>query len=86
MLIHTVKGGDDLFSIARKYSTYPQKLLSDNYPLSERLNEGDEILVLIPTKTANARESPNIPILVVLLPILLQKKLWISMLRLSLHE
>ena len=24
MLIHTVKGGDDLFSIARKYSTYPQ--------------------------------------------------------------
>lgn len=55
MLIHTVKGGDDLFSIARKYSTYPQKLLSDNYPLSERLNEGDEILVLIPTKTANAR-------------------------------
>ena len=55
MLIHTVKDGDDLFSIARKYSTYPQKLLSDNYPLDERLTEGDEILVIIPTKTTCAR-------------------------------
>jgi spore germination protein YaaH len=55
MLIHTVNGSDDLFSIARKYSTYPQKLLSDNYPLNEKLNEGDEILVLIPTKTESAK-------------------------------
>lgn len=55
MLIHTVKCGEDLYSIAREYSTYPQKLLNDNFPIDERLREGDELLVIIPTKTLTVR-------------------------------
>ena len=61
MLIHTVKGGDDLYSIAKGYSTYPQKLSNDNEPVSERLTEGDELAVIIPTKVITARGGDTLP-------------------------
>ena len=60
MLIYTVKGGDDLYSIAREYSTYPQKLLNDNFPIDERLGDGDELLIIIPTKTVTVRGGDTI--------------------------
>ena len=55
MLIHTVKNGETLYSIARRYSVPATKLLADNDIDGDRLTVGDEVLVLIPTRTVTVR-------------------------------
>ena len=51
MIIHTARGGESPHDIARKYSVPLTKLLADNRH-GGRLAEGEELLVLMPTKTA----------------------------------
>ncbi len=52
MLIHTVVQGDTVFSIARKYSVSPIKIIENNgliYP--DHLIPGQKLLILTPTRT-----------------------------------
>ncbi len=52
MIIHTVKSGDTVFTIARKYAVSPTKIIENNcllYP--ERLIPGQQLLILTPTRT-----------------------------------
>ena len=55
MQIHTVKEGESLYSIARRYSVPATKILSDNGLIGDRLTVGDELLILIPTRTVTVR-------------------------------
>ncbi len=55
MIIHTVKNGENLYNIARRYSVPPTKILGDNDLYGDRLIAGDELLVLIPTRTESVR-------------------------------
>lgn len=56
MLIHTVKGGDTVFKIARAYSTSPMKIIENNAIESpDLLTVGEELLVLTPTRTYTVR-------------------------------
>ena len=54
MIIHTVQGMECPYDIAAKYSVPVTKLLSDNGK-GERLCEGEELIVIMPTKTAVVR-------------------------------
>ena len=55
MQIHTVKDGESLYSIARRYSVPATKILSDNGLVGDRLTTGDELLILTPTRTVTVR-------------------------------
>ena len=55
MIIHTVKCGETLYNIARRYSVPPTKILADNDIDGDRLTVGDELLILIPTRTVTVR-------------------------------
>ncbi len=60
MIIHTVKNGENLYNIARKYSVPPTKILGDNDLYGDRLTDGDELLILIPTKTETVKGKDTI--------------------------
>ena len=52
MIIHTVKKGETVFSIARKYAVSPIKIIENNcLPHPDRLIPGQMLLILIPTRT-----------------------------------
>ena len=52
MIIHTVKKGENIFSIARKYAVSPIKIIENNcLPYPDRLIPGQMLLILIPTRT-----------------------------------
>lgn len=51
MIIHTVRTGESPFDISRKYSVPVTKLLADN-KTSDRLADGEELVVIMPTRTA----------------------------------
>ena len=52
MIIHTVKKGETVFSIARKYAVSPIKIIENNcLPYPDRLIPGQTLLILIPTRT-----------------------------------
>ncbi|MBR2651199.1 MAG: LysM peptidoglycan-binding domain-containing protein [Clostridia bacterium] len=55
MLIHTVNQGETLYNIARRYSVPATKLLADNDLDGDRLTEGEQLLVLTPTRTVTVR-------------------------------
>lgn len=61
MKIHTAKRGESIFDIAGEYGISPIKL-SENNGLStrERLIEGEELLILIPTRVTTARRGDSI--------------------------
>ncbi len=56
MRIHTVVGGETVFTIARKYAIPPTKIIEHN-ELSEpdRLTPGQKLLILTPTRTHTVR-------------------------------
>ncbi len=61
MHIHTVKPGDTIFKIARKYSTSPMKIIENNELQNpDRLTVGQKLLILIPTRTYNVRGSDTL--------------------------
>ena len=61
MIIHSVKSGETMYDIAREYCISPRALASQN-GLYEgaRLYEGEELTVVIPTRTATVRRGENI--------------------------
>ncbi len=61
MYIHTVKPGDTIFKIARKYSVSPMKIIENNELTSpDRLAVGQKLLILIPTRTYTVRGSDTL--------------------------
>ena len=61
MIIHTVKKGESLYSIAEKYGVSP-RVIEENNSLSQpqRLSIGRELLILMPTKTYTARRGDTV--------------------------
>lgn len=56
MHIHTVKAGDTIFKIARRYSASPMKIIENNGLLNpDRLAVGEKLLILNPTRTYTVR-------------------------------
>lgn len=56
MLIHTVKPGDTIFKIARKYGSAPMKIIENNeLENPDRLTVGQKLLILTPTRTYTVR-------------------------------
>ena len=56
MHIHTVKGGDTVFKIARAYTTSPMKIIENNaIENPDLLTVGEELLILTPTRTYTVR-------------------------------
>ena len=55
MIIHTVTAGDTVYSIARRYSVPPTKLLADNSREGDRLTIGEELIILPPTRSVTVR-------------------------------
>ena len=56
MVIHTVKAGDTVFSIARRYGVSPTRLVEDNALLSpDRLVVGQTLLIRFPARTHTVR-------------------------------
>ncbi len=56
MIIHTVKAGDTVFGIARKYGQAPQKIIENNELQNpDRLTVGEKLLIFTPTRTYTAR-------------------------------
>lgn len=56
MLIHTVKSGDTVFNIARKYGASPQKIIENNELLNpDRLIVGEKLVIFTPTRTYTVR-------------------------------
>lgn len=61
MNIHTVKPGDTIFKIARKYSVSPMKIIENNdLQNPDRLSVGQELLILTPTRTYTVRGSDTL--------------------------
>lgn len=56
MRIHTVKEGDTVFSIARKYAIPPAKIIENNaLSAADRLIRGQKLLLFTPTRTYTVR-------------------------------
>ncbi len=56
MLIHRVKDGESVFSIARKYRVSPLKIIENNgLENPNELSVGEELLILSPTRTYTVR-------------------------------
>ena len=60
MRIHTVKEGECLYTIARKYDIPVTKLLADNDLCTDRLTVGDELLIMTPSRTVTVRGGDTI--------------------------
>ncbi len=61
MYIHTVKPGETIFKIARKYSVSPMKIIENNELLNpDRLAVGQKLLILTPTRTYTVRGSDTL--------------------------
>ncbi len=60
MIIHTVKEGETIFSIAEMYGVSPIMLSQNNDILSERLVVGQDIVVQIPEITHTVREGETL--------------------------
>ena len=63
MIIHKVNSGENLYNIARRYSVPATKILGDNDLYGDRLVCGDELLVLIPTRTETVKGKDTLDIL-----------------------
>lgn len=61
MRIHRVKKGESIRSVAAEYGVSPLKLCENN-GLSERdrLIEGEELLIILPTRTVNAKRTDTV--------------------------
>ncbi len=56
MLIHTVRSGDSIYSIAREYGVSPTRIITDNLLENpSRLAVGEDIVILFPTTTYTVR-------------------------------
>ena len=60
MIIHTVKNGEGLREVAARYGISPIKLAAINGIKGERLIAGEELLVLLPSRTANVRHGESL--------------------------
>ncbi len=61
MYIHTVKPGETIFKIARKYSVSPMKIIENNELKNpDRLAVGQQLLILTPTRTYTVRGSDTL--------------------------
>lgn len=61
MQIHTVKAGDTVFKIARRYATSPMKIIENNGLADpDRLAVGQKLLILTPTRTYTVRASDTL--------------------------
>ena len=61
MRIHRVREGEGLGDIAREYGISPIKLCENNgRAMRERLITGEELLIIIPTKTVSARRTDTV--------------------------
>ena len=60
MIIHTVRDGESLREVAAEYEVSPLKLGAINGISGTRLIPGEELLVLIPTRTANVRRGESL--------------------------
>ena len=60
MTVHRVKRGESLTRVAAEYGISPIKLAAVNGIRTERLIEGEELLILIPTRTANVRHGERL--------------------------
>lgn len=60
MQIHTVTAGENLYNIARKYSIPATKILWDNDLSTDRLTPGDQLLILLPTRTVTTHATDTI--------------------------
>ena len=56
MIIHTVKSGDSIYSIAREYGTSPTRIIQDNLLENpSKLAAGEDIVILRPTAAYTVR-------------------------------
>lgn len=55
MNIHTVVKGENLYTIARQHSVHATKIWGDNDLFGDRLTVGDELLILMPTRSETVR-------------------------------
>ena len=56
MHIHTVKEGETVFHIARKYGVSPAKIIENNGLINpDRISVGQKLLILTPTRTYTVR-------------------------------
>lgn len=61
MRIHIVKKGEDIYDIAGEYGISPIKLCENNgIPYGGRLIEGEELLILIPTRSTVAKRKDSL--------------------------
>ena len=61
MIIHTVKSGDTIFNIARKYGVPPQKIIENNELHNpDRLTVGEKLLIFTPTRSYSARANDTL--------------------------
>ena len=61
MLIHTVRAGDTIFGIAKKYGVPPSKIIEYNdLKNPDRLPVGLEVLIVMPTRYYAARRGEGI--------------------------
>ena len=56
MVIHTVRAGDSIYSIAKEYSTTPARIIADNGITDPgKLAVGQTLVILYPTETYTVR-------------------------------
>ena len=61
MQIYRVKNGESVYDIAREYGVSPIKIAFDNdLEIREKLPKGREVLVLVPTRTYNAKHGDTL--------------------------
>ena len=51
MIIHTVKRGESIYSIAAEYGICPKRLGADNGLYDGRAAEGDKLIISLPSRT-----------------------------------
>ena len=62
MIIHTVTSGETIFSIARKYAVSAVKIIENNaLPYPDRLIPGQQLLILMPTRSYFVRGGDTVP-------------------------
>ena len=56
MVIHTVRKGDSIYSIAREYGVPPSRIITDNMLENpSKLAVGQSLVILFPTQTHTVR-------------------------------
>ncbi len=64
MEIYTVKSGDTIFSIAKKYNVSPKRLISDNGIINpDKLAVGQHLIILFPMVTHTVKPRENLGII-----------------------